>query len=260
MTFKMENANIENSAGNLFKKKATLNNLEFHGTQSIIYHKTKKLALENRLSRLFSAIGLAISLSLVLLAFEWKSYGEQELVNLGQLETQFEELQDIPLSIQPAPPPPEKAIAPTIIEIPDDVDIEEKIELSLDVEVTEEMVIEQLVLGQKPEEEVSDEIFEIVEESASPINGIENFYRYFAKSVIYPIKAKKAGVQGKVYLSFVVNKEGEVSQVKVFKGLGFGCDEEAMRVVKEGPKWNPAKQRGHPVNSRVTLPLIFKLF
>jgi len=211
-------------------------------------------------SNLFKGVGLAISLALVILAFEWKSYEQEELVQLGALDAEFEEILDIPITNQEPPPPPTEVTSPPqIIEVPDEEEIEEDIDVNLDVEVTEETAIEEVVFEETPEEEVSDEIFEVVEENATPVGGMQDFYQYFAKELVYPVIARKAGVEGKVYIQFVVDKSGNVSQVKVVKGLGHGCDEEAIRVVKKGPKWNPAKQRGRPVNSRVTLPLIFKL-
>jgi protein TonB len=120
-------------------------------------------------------------------------------------------------------------------------------------------VIEEVVFEEAPEEEETDEIFDIVEEQAAPVGGMAAFYKYFSKNLKYPIPARKAGVEGKVYVQFVVTKSGEIGPVKVLKGIGHGCDQEAIRVVKGSPKWKPAKQRGRPVNSQVTLPLVFKL-
>jgi protein TonB len=66
-------------------------------------------------------------------------------------------------------------------------------------------------------------------------------------------------VEGRVFLQFVVNKDGSLTDIKVVKGIGAGCDEEAIRVLKSAPRWSPGKQRGVPVRQRMVLPLTFKL-
>jgi len=82
---------------------------------------------------------------------------------------------------------------------------------------------------------------------------------YLHSSLRYPEIARESGVQGKVVLEFVVNEEGEAIDVKVRRGIGGGCDEEAMRVVKNMPRWRPGKQNGHPVKVLMTLPIVFSL-
>ena len=103
-------------------------------------------------SSFYMSIGLMVSLLLTVMAFEWKSYDDNDLVNLGSLDADFEELQDIPITEQPPPPPPQ-VTPPEIIEVPDEEEIEEEIEVNLDVEVTEETVIEDVVFEDAPEEE-----------------------------------------------------------------------------------------------------------
>ena len=226
--------------------------------QDVSFKQTKAINVKQQQS-LFTAVGLVISLLLVIAAFEWKSYEAEELVNLGALDAEFEEILDIPITQQEPPPPVKELVPPEIIEVPDEEEIEEEIEVNLDTEVTEETVIEEVVFEEAPEEEKTEEIFDIVEEQAAPVGGMAAFFEYFGKNLKYPIPARQAGVEGKVYIQFVVTKTGEIGAVKVLKGIGHGCDEEAIRVVKGSPKWQPAKQRGRPVNSRVTLPLVFKL-
>jgi protein TonB len=209
-------------------------------------------------SSFYMSIGLMASLLLTVMAFEWKSYDDNELVNLGTLDADFEELQDIPITEQPPPPPPQ-VTPPEIIEVPDEEEIEEEIEVNLDVEVTEETVIEDVVFEEAPEEEAADEIFQFVEDQPAPIGGMKAFYEYVSKNMKYPAQARRMGVEGKVYVSFVVGKEGEITDVQVLKGIGAGCDEEAIRVLSGAPKWKPGKQRGRPVRVRMQLPIIFKL-
>ncbi len=199
-----------------------------------------------------------ISLLFTVVAFEWKSYDDNDLVNLGALDADFEELQDIPITEQPPPPPPQ-VTPPEIIEVPDEEEIEEEIEVNLDVEVTEETVIEDVVFEEAPEEEAADEIFQFVEDQPAPLGGMKAFYAYVGKNMKYPAQARRMGIEGKVYVTFVVGKDGALTDVRVLKGIGAGCDMEAIRVLSGAPKWKPGKQRGRPVRVRMQLPIIFKL-
>jgi len=83
--------------------------------------------------------------------------------------------------------------------------------------------------------------------------------KFFSENIVYPEIAKRAGVEGKVILSFVVDQKGKVSDIKVLKGIGAGCDEEAIRVLKIMPDWKPGKQNGTPVKTKLDMPVVFKL-
>ena len=89
--------------------------------------------------------------------------------------------------------------------------------------------------------------------------GLEAMSSYIAKSVVYPEKAKADGVQGKVYVQFVVEPDGSVGDVTVLRGVGGECDEEALRVVKSMPKWQPATFKGNPVRSKYVMPIYYTL-
>ncbi|XOV94151.1 MAG: TonB family protein [Bacteroidota bacterium] len=103
------------------------------------------------------------------------------------------------------------------------------------------------------------ELYTIVEEAPEYPGGLEMFYKYLAKEMQYPAEARSNGIEGRVYVQFVVDKDGSVTNVEPVKGIGFGCDEEAMRVVQSAGKFNPGKQQGMPVRVRLVLPIIFKL-
>ena len=208
-------------------------------------------------SSIFFNIGLVVSLLLAITAFEWKTYDTAEIVLKGQITDDFEDLLDIPLAQQPPPPQP-KIQQPEIIEVPDEEEIVEELEVDLDIEITEEEVVEEIVFGEV-EEEVADEIFTIVEEMAEFHGGSAAFAKFLQKNVRYPNIARRMGVEGKVYVQFVVGKDGSLSEIKVLKGLGAGCDEEALRVMKMSPPWKVAKQRGKPVRLRMVIPLNFTL-
>jgi len=104
-----------------------------------------------------------------------------------------------------------------------------------------------------------DEIFDIVEDQPTPPGGMQAFYKYVSKSMKYPKQARRMGVEGRVFVQFVVDKNGQLTEVKAIKGIGAGCDEEAVRVLKQAAKWKPGKQRGRPVKVRMILPITFKL-
>lgn len=207
---------------------------------------------------LFLNVGLVISLLLVIFAFEKKVWDEGSQVNLSAQAEDFEDLMDIPQTQQPPPPPPKK-VQPEIIEVPDEEEIEEEIEIDLDVEMTEETVIEEVVFEEAPEEEEADQIFTIVEDQPTPVGGMSAFYQFVQKKLKYPAQARRMGIEGKVFVQFVVDKDGTLTEVQAVKGIGAGCDEEAVRVIKQAPKWKPGKQRGRSVKVRMILPITFKL-
>jgi protein TonB len=220
--------------------------------------KKKPEADLSRKSGMFLNLGLVISLALVITAFEWKFYEDGNMVDLGQVDDDFEDIMDIPPTQQPPPPPP-VIQQPEIIEVPDEEEIEEEIEIDLDMEVTEDTEIEEIVFEEAPEEEEVDEIFTIVEESAEPEGGMAAFYKYVQKNMRYPNQAKRMGIEGRVYVQFVVGKDGTIMDVQAVKGIGAGCDDEAVRVVQGSPKGTPGKQRGRAVKQRIILPITFKL-
>jgi periplasmic protein TonB len=209
---------------------------------------------------LFFSIGLVATLGLALMAFEWKSYDEKIDLLTNKSTNTFEEMVEVPPTEQP---PPEQPIIqqPQIIEVPDDEEIKEDIKINIDVEVTEDTKVEAVQVVEKVEEEVVDEIFTVVEETATPKGGMSAFYKYVGDKMNgkYPAQARRMGVEGKVFVQFVIGKDGSISDVKVLKGIGAGCDELATKVMQEAPSWNPGKQRGKAVKQRYTLPIIFKL-
>lgn len=209
-------------------------------------------------SGLFLNIGMVLSLLIIITAFEWRFYNDASTVDLGMVNDNFEDLMDIPQTEQPPPPPP-KVQQPEIIEVPDDQDIEDEIEVNLDVEMTQETVIEDVIFDTAPEEEVADEIFTIVEDQPEPEGGMAAFYAYVNKNIKYPAQARRMGIEGKVFVQFVVERDGTLTEVQAIKGIGAGCDEEAVRVIEGAPKWKPGKQRGRPVKVRMILPITFKL-
>lgn len=210
-------------------------------------------------SGLFLSIGLVISLLLIITAFEWKFYDEGSLVDLGTVDDNFEDMMEIPPTQQPPPPPP-VIQQPEIVEVPDEEEIEQEIEVNLDVEITEETVIEDIIFEEAPAEEVAEEIFTIVEDQPSfQGGGNAAFLKWVGQNLKYPAQAQRMGIEGKVYVQFVIEKDGSVTDVQAIKGIGGGADEEAVRVIQSAPKWSPGKQRGRAVRVRMILPISFQL-
>jgi len=89
--------------------------------------------------------------------------------------------------------------------------------------------------------------------------GMDKFYKYLSKSIIYPAMAQEKGTQGKVFVSFVIEKNGMLSDIQVVRKLGDGTDEEAIRVLKSSPKWLPGIQNGHEVRVKYNIPINFSL-
>jgi periplasmic protein TonB len=204
----------------------------------------------------FMWMGMLFAMAIVLVAFEWKIFDKVE-GSMGDLQLELVEEEIIPQSIAVPPPPPPPPQATTVIEIVDDEEeIEDELELD-DMEVDQDTEIE--YIESTTEEVVEEEIFTIVEDMPSFPGGEEALFKYLGQNIKYPQLAKEAGITGKVYVNFVVDKDGNVTDVKVLRGIGGGCDEEAIRVVKNMPKWSPGKQRGKPVKVSYNLPIRFSL-
>lgn len=201
-------------------------------------------------------MGILFSTALVLVAFEWKTY-EKEVSSLGSLQMDLIEEEIIPISQQQPPPPPPPPAPTTVIEIvEDEKEIEEELVIE-DMEVDEETEIE--FIEEVEEEVVEEQIFTIVEDMPSFPGGDAALMKYLGKNIKYPSIAKDAGIQGTVYVTFVVDEKGDVKDVKVLRSIGGGCDEEAIRVVENMPSWSPGKQRGKPVKVQYNLPIRFTL-
>lgn len=216
--------------------------------------KTEKADLERRRGT-FMQIGLVFALAVVLLAFEWRTYEKNDF-SLGQLKVEDVPEEIIPITKQEEkPPPPPPPPVQQLVVVEDDKVIENEAQVQ-ETEVTQETVVEV-----KAVEEVVDEpeIFLIVEEMPSFPGGEAQLVRYLGDNIKYPAIARENGITGTVYVTFVIGPDGQVKDIKVLRGIGGGCDEEAVRVVKSMPKWKAGKQRGKPVSVQYNLPIRFTL-
>ncbi|MDF2158228.1 M56 family metallopeptidase [Algoriphagus sp. CAU 1675] len=105
----------------------------------------------------------------------------------------------------------------------------------------------------------ADEVFDVVEEQPQPPGGMSGWNQFLATNLQYPAKAREMGVEGTVIVVFEIGTDGLISNPEILRGIGAGCDEEALRVISMSPKWEPGKQRGREVRTRMRLPIRFKL-
>jgi periplasmic protein TonB len=210
---------------------------------------------------IFTEIGLVIALAISLVAFEWKTY-EKTVLDMGtrQVENISEDI--VPITEQkvkpPPPAPPKQVVKINVVE--DDIEVDD--DINIDVEADDNTEVQEYVAPVKVDEEESAEemqIFMVVESMPEYPGGEAALYKYLAENIKYPQMAKESGIQGRVFVTFVVERDGKVTDVRVLRGIGGGCDEEAIRVVQGMPKWTPGKQRGKSVRVQYNLPVKFTL-
>ena len=221
--------------------------------------KSPKADLEKK-KGIFLQIGLIVALSLLWGAFEWKSDIDKDSAFAQKQAVDVEE-EVIPITTQvkppPPPPPPPPAMSETFKLVEDDVELEDEF-VAVDVEATEETVID--VVIEEEEEVVEEEVFLRVEKMPTFKGGDLNTFRNWVQGRLkYPTIAAENGIQGVVYLEFVVNGKGEVCKIRTLRGVDPLIDKEAERVVKTSPKWSPGEQRGKAVSVKYTLPIKFVL-
>ncbi len=213
--------------------------------------KTKKADLMAKYKRVFE-LSLVAALALLIVAFKFfpdlqgkdvVSEGPQELFQVEQIEQTKQENR---------PPPPPKPPIP--IEAPSS-DVLEDIEIGdTEIDINEQMEAPPPPKEDKKVVEEEPVYFVAVEEMPEPIGGISEIQ----KKIVYPEIAKRAGVEGKVYVLAFVDESGTVTDAKIIKGIGAGCDEAALDAVKK-TKFKPGKQRGKAVRVQVSIPVVFKL-
>lgn len=224
--------------------------------------KSEKANLENK-KALFVQIGLVVALSIVIFAFEYKTYDSAESNVIVREAVQEVEETVIQTQRDEPPPPPEDTPPPETTEfdiVEDNVELENEFKVS-SFEKTENVIVtaKQIVIDIEEVVEPEQPIFRVVEQDASFPAGVQKLYEYLGDNIKYPQQAKETGTQGKVYLEFVVEVDGSITDIKILRDIGSGCGEEAKRVVKEMPKWQPAKQRGKAVRQQFVLPVTFNL-
>ncbi len=222
--------------------------------------KSPKADLESK-KTVFMQIGLVVTLSLVLIAFEWTTTDVK--INLDFMEADVEvEEEIIPITrqeeVQPPPPPPPPAVTDILNIVDDDVELDVELEI-LDTEMDQNAMVDFSAIAVVEEERDTGEIFMIVEEMPEFPGGDAALQRYLASSIRYPVIAQENGIQGRVYIQFVINQQGEVTNAVILRGVDPSLDREALRVVQAMPKWKPGRQRNRPVRVSYTVPINFVL-
>jgi len=221
--------------------------------------KTKPADLERKRFGLL-LIGVIISLSAVLFAFEWRTYDPTSSENLLRRDYYLDD--DDVVIIKPEPPTPPPPPPPTGDYDVVDNNKEVTDEIKIDFEAGEATAIPEPVLYIEPEPVetyAAPDFFTVPEIMPSFVGGDEARIRFLRENVVYPDMARRAGIEGTVYVSFIVKADGSITDIVVLKSVGGGCDEEAIRVIKKMPRWNPGMQFNSAVPVKVNMPIRFKL-
>ncbi|MDR1859587.1 MAG: energy transducer TonB [Bacteroidales bacterium] len=220
--------------------------------------KSVKADLENKRTT-FVAAGLVIALGISLAGFEWKSRNTQ-VASLGELTAEAVEEEIIPITrAEEIPPPPPQQSVEVLNIVDDQTDIDNEMQLD-DSEADESTIIDVKPVIKAKEEVVEDnEIFQIVEEMPEFPGGQAALIKWLGSNTKYPVIAQENGVQGTVYVQFVVEKDGSVTNATVLRGPDPSLEKEAVRVVSSMPKWKPGKQRNKAVRVTYQVPVKFIL-
>jgi protein TonB len=224
--------------------------------------KSPKADLESK-RNVYFMIGLVVSLGLMLLAFEWTTK-PSKADSLGSINALDVEEEIIPITreqeIKPPPPPPPPKVVEVLNIVDDEAEIDDELEIE-DSEADDNTLINvaPVISAKEEEEEEETQVFFIVEDMPEFPGGEMALRTYIANAIKYPVIAQENGIQGKVYVTFVVSKDGSVTNASIARGVDPSLDKEALRVVNSLPKWKPGKQRGKPVNVSYTVPINFVL-
>jgi protein TonB len=197
---------------------------------------------------IFLQLGMVVVLLIFITAMKVQFVAEQQDVDLTQ-EQEVVEMEEVTQTKQEEkPPPPPRPQVP--VEVPNDEIIEDQ-DINIDAEINMD---EPLPEPEEPAEEEEEDFFVAVENMPELKGGLGELQ----KQINYPDMARKAGIEGRVIIQFIVNEQGQVENPRVIRGIGGGCDKEALRVVKQA-QFEPGRQRGNPVRVQYSLPITFKL-
>jgi protein TonB len=206
---------------------------------------------------LFFNVGLVLSLAIVVTAFEWKTISRPSVVDLAPPMIEDELIDIKPTEIKPPEPPKPKVENFKLIEAPKDEPIED---ISFSIPDPLDDYSGPDIKFEPPPKDEKVETVVIAEHMPSfGKEGQIGFLKYVQENLRYPKLARKHNVEGKVFVQFVVDTDGKMRDIKILKGIGYGCDQEVVRLIEEAPEWEPGKQRGNPVRVRMVLPIQFKL-
>lgn len=218
----------------------------------------------NKYHSLFIELGLVLALAICLLAFEIKT-DVKKAEFAGAIIVQDIETEIIPITrqaeVKPPPPPPPVMVVEVLNIVDDDVEIDDELEME-DTEADDETIIDITTLTvqyQQEEEDVEKQVFYIVEEMPEFPGGELALRKFIANAIKYPVIAQENGIEGKVYVTFIVGTDGYVFGARIIRSVDPILDKEALRVVNSLPIWKPGKQRGQPVRVGFSVPISFVL-
>ncbi|WP_440999674.1 energy transducer TonB [Fodinibius sp. SL11] len=198
---------------------------------------------------IFLQLGMVAVLLIFITAMKVEFVSEKQDVDLTQ-EQEVVEMEEVTQTKQEEkPPPPPRPQVP--VEVPNDEIVEDQ-EINIDADINMD---EPLPEPEEPAEEEEEEDFFVAVENMPELKG---GLGELQKQINYPDMARKAGIEGRVIIQFIVNEQGRVENPRVIRGIGGGCDKEALRVVKQA-EFEPGRQRGNPVRVQYSLPITFKL-
>ena len=208
-------------------------------------------------------MGFVLAFALMFVALEWTQREKQDNSEIYTVKDVSIDDELIPITLpekKTVPPPPASVSKAEIIEIvQDDAEIEEEIMASVDDQVEFIDISELDNIEVEPEEEVDDTPFMVVEDMPEFPGGTAALLEYLKKNIKYPAICREQGIQGRVLVSFIVNKDGSIVDAEVVKPINPSLDKEALRVISGMPKWKPGAQRGKPVRVKYTVPVNFRL-
>lgn len=225
----------------------------------MIVRKNPKVNLENK-RKIFFQIGMIVTLILVIAAFEYRTYDPFE-INDTSLKIVIIDDDLTEITFQKPPPPKEvpKQKTPEIKIVPNDI-IDDGPDIDFDV--SNDGPMDEYIFTDMPVEDpiIEDDSIHFNPEALPRFpGGHDEFLRYLRETVKYPERASKNRISGTVYLKFVLEKDGYVSNIRVMRAVGGGCTEEAKRAIENMPAWEPARQWNMPVRYEFVLPIKFTL-
>ncbi len=219
--------------------------------------KSGKNNLENK-RVLFFQIGFILVLAMLLFAFEYEQGGTRSINSINRM-IDATPVEEIPVTTQKIELPPPVQPALRLITTTEDIPADNNPIIDASISGHEELIPVSNPKF-KPEENIPEPDFYTAPEQMPEFpGGMQALGKFLATNLHYPAQARSVNIQGRVFVNFMIEKDGSVTSVNILRGIGGGCDEEAMRVVSAMPKWSPGKQNGFPVRVSFNLPVNFKL-
>lgn len=211
--------------------------------------------------KVFLQIGFIIALAIVLVAFEWQTTGKNAFaLDKAAMPANFDQEIAVITVQKEKPPPPKKKQEFEVVE--DEKEVDDVVVIDVETSMSEKVdSFAHIPEYEEPEvkDDIDNKIYGVPQDEPCFPGGLPKLYQYLRNHINYPSQAHELNVQGKVFVSFVVEKDGSISNIEIQRGLGHGCDKEAIRVISNMPKWKPGRQMNIPVRTSFQLPISFIL-